>query len=403
MSLLCLALWACSSSVSGLVHERDVPEFAALLDATGATPSRVDRIDVSEGKQYSPTDPGDPPQPWPPPERHVAVHRYGADDAPRVYVLIHGMMSDSRAWRFVVGELAKGAGVWVVDLPGCGQSDAPSDDRYEYSPQRMAIDVLRAIEVCVWEDARDRPSLARLPAGDRRPEVPKRTTPPPHITLVGHSLGGRVTLQIAGAPSGSPDAFAHVRSLVDSFILVDALDVSVHLQDPRFRRLALAGDFEIALGRFTGQVRQYTERGTLASVSPPTPALIEEARIRQEYINNDARGRATRAMARNALFWTKDGRPDWARIEAAEARYASIRQPALILWGRRDEILPLSMGYKLAAELPNARIVAMPGVMHSPQLEQPTETIRLIREFVSSLANESGRPALHDAPGKPTP
>ncbi len=81
-------------------------------------------------------------------------------------------------------------------------------------------------------------------------------------------------------------------------------------------------------------------------------------------------------------LWRKDLRPDWTRIEPLVAAYANIQIPTLILWGDRDETLSVAMGYKLAAELPNARLRIVRDSMHSLLWERPTVSAQLIRDFL---------------------
>ena len=56
----------------------------------------------------------------------------------------------------------------------------------------------------------------------------------------------------------------------------------------------------------------------------------------------------------------------------------------LILCGARDETLPASMGYKLRAQLPDARLRILRLSMHSPHVEHPVQTAALVREFADS-------------------
>ncbi|MWB99572.1 alpha/beta fold hydrolase [Agromyces seonyuensis] len=91
----------------------------------------------------------------------LAVNESGAGD--RTAILIHGIMSDSRAWHRVVQELQEhGFRVLAVDLAGHGKS--PRSHRY--SPAGWADDVVETV--------------APLLAG-RAPDV-----------VMGHSLGGLV-------------------------------------------------------------------------------------------------------------------------------------------------------------------------------------------------------------------
>jgi len=95
----------------------------------------------------------------------LAVHESGT--GPRTAVLIHGFMSDSRAWHRVTAELEeRGFRVLAVDLAGHGSS--PRSRRY--SPRAWADDVVETL----------RPLLSG----------------PPDLVM-GHSLGGLVASLVA--------------------------------------------------------------------------------------------------------------------------------------------------------------------------------------------------------------
>lgn len=71
----------------------------------------------------------------------LAVHRSGT--GPRTAVLIHGMMSDHRAWHRVAADLqSDGFRVLAIDLTGHGMS--PRARRY--SPDRWAADVVETLD-----------------------------------------------------------------------------------------------------------------------------------------------------------------------------------------------------------------------------------------------------------------
>ena len=95
----------------------------------------------------------------------LAVHESGS--GPRMAVLIHGFMSDSRAWHRVTAELERrGFRVLAVDLAGHGSS--PRSRRY--SPRAWADDVVETLQ----------PML----------------NGPPDLVM-GHSLGGLVASLVA--------------------------------------------------------------------------------------------------------------------------------------------------------------------------------------------------------------
>ena len=61
----------------------------------------------------------------------------------------------------------------------------------------------------------------------------------------------------------------------------------------------------------------------------------------------------------------------------------SIETRALVLHGDEDRIVPVENGRMLAARLPNARLVELPGRGHNLPLEEPDTFNRLVLEFLS--------------------
>lgn len=95
----------------------------------------------------------------------LAVHQSGSGK--KTAILIHGIMSDSRAWHRVTAELEEhGFRVLAVDLAGHGRSPRSQ----QYSPAAWADDVVETLE----------------PLLDGPPDV-----------VMGHSLGGLVASLVA--------------------------------------------------------------------------------------------------------------------------------------------------------------------------------------------------------------
>jgi len=100
---------------------------------------------------------------------------------------------------------------------------------------------------------------------------------------------------------------------------------------------------------------------------------------------------------------------DWdkirARVEATPYRYEThnfafavnqprydikpllpkITCPTLVTVGRHDWITPVSCSETIASLIPNARLVVFEKSGHSPQLEEPEEFQRVVREFLRSV------------------
>jgi pimeloyl-ACP methyl ester carboxylesterase len=61
---------------------------------------------------------------------------------------------------------------------------------------------------------------------------------------------------------------------------------------------------------------------------------------------------------------------------------AGITVPTLILWGGRDLLLPLQLGYDLNKNIPHSQLVVLPQSGHRPMLTQPQEFSRIVLEFL---------------------
>jgi pimeloyl-ACP methyl ester carboxylesterase len=64
-------------------------------------------------------------------------------------------------------------------------------------------------------------------------------------------------------------------------------------------------------------------------------------------------------------------------------RLGEIQVPTQLVAGRYDFLLPPEHQEKLAAGIPNARLAIIANAAHSPEDEQPVDTLRAIREFLA--------------------
>lgn len=295
----------------------------------------------------------------------------------RTIVFIHGILSDHECWRFVAGELGTDHRMLLVDLPGCGDSDAPEAEAFPvddlYEPSAMARRTLQGLR------ARLAAPGAAAAEGDLR------------LTIVAHSLGGAVTLRMFGEEAIRHE-YADVLDRVDGLVLIAPLDAAMEKADPLFVKAARINQWDVLLGRATGIMKQTVARGIATSVDDGAPALREEADKRIAIVSDPARRRAMQAMMRSAVPTIPSAtefRPDWPRIDAITATYSRITLPCLIIWGGRDETLPQSMGYKLRAQLPWAQLRVLPTSKHSPHIERPREIASLIRGFLANGLQES--------------
>ncbi len=350
--LLALGLGGCSASSAYLAikSEADLVPYAQLTSLWAAR---------SITTNYIPTKIGDGP------EVNIAIHETGNMESDHVIVMIHGVFADHRAWRFVASALGDEYDLIMIDLPGSGASDCPDPQLVGpngYSPDAMAERVLQALQVHL---------------ADRR--IPRR------ITLVAHSLGGMIAIRMMGSPQ-LRSRHEEILGLVDRMVLISPADVEIINPPALFVQIAELTEVEIMLGDVTGLLMDRISQGTRASFTDPERALREEADTRYQMLTR----RDTR-LALQAVFTQtvpmRDGRPDWPAIHLVVADYANVDVPCLIVWGARAETLPVAMGYKLAAQLPNAQLHVVPNCMHSVHLEDPVLCANLIRDFIAMIPN----------------
>jgi pimeloyl-ACP methyl ester carboxylesterase len=167
-------------------------------------------------------------------------------------------------------------------------------------------------------------------------------------SIVGHSLGGLIAARLA----------ADAPERVDRLVLVDA---SLLAFDPGIGR------------RAAGLVRSL--RWTPLDFAP----LLARDALRAHPLSL---GAAVAGVLR----------VDW------RAMLAQIGAPTLVLWGERDTIVPLAVGRQIVADIPNARLVVIPGASHTPMWERPEAFNRELLAFLTEPLDERAA-AGHDGAG----
>jgi pimeloyl-ACP methyl ester carboxylesterase len=253
-------------------------------------------------------------------------------------VLIHGMLNSSSHWRSVALNLAREHLVVAPDLIGHGDSAAPRGD-YSLGAHAASIrDLLAAIGV-------------------------------ERATIVGHSLGGGVAMQF----------FYQFPQRVERLVLISSGGLGRNVS-PLLRTAALPGMSALlsltihprmvaAIWEAGGRLRR---RGTSLGVS-----LQAIARALRPLENADARG---------AFLHTLRSVIDvhGQRVDATDRLYLLESIPTLIVWGERDNTIPVEHGRAAHGAIPHSVFRTLPKAAHFPHLEDADGLSALLREFIDA-------------------
>lgn len=61
-----------------------------------------------------------------------------------------------------------------------------------------------------------------------------------------------------------------------------------------------------------------------------------------------------------------------------------IKTPTLILWGEKDELIPVEYAHRFHNDLPNSNLAVFPGAGHMPMEEIPEKTAPAVEQFLKS-------------------
>jgi pimeloyl-ACP methyl ester carboxylesterase len=291
------------------------------------------------------------------------------DDSPCERALyVHGLGGASTNWTDLAALLAVRFDGWAVDLPGFGRSHPPARGAYSVRGHvRAVVDVLERITAEPGEAA-------------GRP-----------VHLVGNSLGGLVSLVVAAR---RPD-------LVASLTLISPA-MPVYRVPRAFSRalvlLLLPGVPSLADRRLTGVTPEQQVRG-MVRMCFGDPSRVPRERLDQALA--EMRERSGQPWAVRALTRSMRGLiSSYLRVGPANAwRTArSLRAPTLVVWGDRDRLVDPALAPRLAAAVPDGRLLLLEGVGHVAMLEAAEPTARAVLALAEDVATgvSEGRAAAPD-------
>lgn len=217
-------------------------------------------------------------------------------------------------------------------------------DRAIWAPQLAAL--TSDLEICV-PDLR---GINRIPSMAQR--VLERA--PGRFSLAGHSLGGRIAMEI-------------VRQAPERIERLALLDTAVVPVQPgeRQRRLALVDLAEHAGMRALGEEW--------------LPPMVHPRRLKDRALMDDLLAMVERSTVANfrAQIDALLNRPDASR------NLGAIRCPTLVLCGRQDSWSPLRHHEQIAAQIKGANMVVIEDSGHMSTVEQPDAVSSALRDWLT--------------------
>jgi pimeloyl-ACP methyl ester carboxylesterase len=255
-----------------------------------------------------------------------------------VLLLLHGIGDSSETWRSIIPVLARTHTVIAPDLLGHGRSDKP---RADYSVAAYANGMRDLLAVLGIERA----------------------------TVIGHSLGGGVAMQFAYQ---YPDR-------CERLVLVSSGGVSrdVHAM----LRLASAPSADLLLPLLGFNATRMAARAAFGLLELLRTDLGRDA---------DALLRVFDALpdARSRLAFVRTLRAvvDWRGqvVTMLDRCYLTRGMPTLLVWGKRDAVIPYEHARIAHAAMPGSRLETFNHAGHFPHHSEPLRFVSVLQEFLRS-------------------
>ncbi len=261
-----------------------------------------------------------------------------AGEGPAV-LLIHGITSSLRTWSKVLPRLAENHRVIAPDLLGHGASAKPRGDYSLGSFASGLRDIMIALDV-------------------------------PTATVVGHSMGGGIAMQLAYQFPERVERLALVNSgglgREVSLLLRAATLPGAELVLPLLFGTPLTRPAGAVVGRLLG-VLGVRSRADLEGMGHGIASL--------------RRREGQRAFLHTARSIMDAG---GQRINATDRLYLAESMPSLIVWGERDPLIPADHGRAAHAAMPGSRLELFAQAGHFPFNDDPDRFVDVLSDFIAT-------------------
>lgn len=252
---------------------------------------------------------------------------YTQDGQGEHVLLLHGIGASHYVWRFLVPEIAKSHTVTAVDLLGFGLSDKPNTFKYDLDSQcDMILEILRELNI-------------------------------QKCTVIGSSMGGTIALRLSQL---RPDIFQRI------IVMSPAAD-------PRIT---------------------FFDLNRVSFLSPVVSPLVKERFVKQimrlvyaekKLITDDNIKIYTEPYASNPLAIDSFVKSfSLLRDRRVHDELEKIKNPVLIIWGKKDRIISSRFATKIQKKIPHSALEIHESGGHHIQEEHPEWVLSKIISFLKN-------------------
>jgi pimeloyl-ACP methyl ester carboxylesterase len=261
----------------------------------------------------------------------VHVRDEGARDDPVPIILLHGTSASLHTWDGWARALEGERRVLRLDLPGFGLTGPAPDGDYTIAAYAQFMGAV-------------------LDHFDIR-----------NCVIAGNSFGGWVAWETA---------LAHPER-VDALVLVDSAGYAIESESVpiafRIARVPMLNRLmEVTLPR--GLIES-SVRNVYGDPDKVTPDLVD--RYYEITLREGNRAALVQRLTQ-------------APLGIDENRIREVGVPSLILWGGRDQLIPLEYGMRFKRDIAGSSLVVFDDLGHVPQEEDPVRTVAAARPFLES-------------------
>jgi pimeloyl-ACP methyl ester carboxylesterase len=246
-------------------------------------------------------------------------------------LLIHGLAGTTAWWEPMVPTLARKFRVIRVDLEGHGRSPSPRDG---YDTATQARSVAAAL---------DRLSISRF-------------------SMVGHSTGGYVATALA-------------QQRRDAVLALTVIDTG-----PSPKAITPQGLLsQLALLPVPGRLLWRLQSEASIRKLLRAGAFFRDVDIPREIVES------IQEMTHRAFVRTAHGSLEFIRLRSVPNRLAALGLPVQVIFGVEDARYRASLSADEYRVIPDVRIDLLKDVGHTPMLEDPQTTSRLLSDFLADV------------------